>query len=219
MPKTRILIVDDHPLVSDWLTRLLEEQSDMEVCGQAADIHTALASMRKSAPDIAVVDLTLNRESGLDLIKVIGEKHPQTQVVVLSMHEEIGYAERALRAGAKAYVTKRESSGKIVEAIRETVSGRIYASPSLLAELTQRLIGTKAKGDGNPVDLLSDRELEVFARLGRGLGTREIATDLGVSLPTVQTYCMRIKEKLALSNGATLTREAVRWVEEQNRNQ
>lgn len=217
MNKTRIFLIDDHPLVRDWLSLLLQQQPDFEVCGQAGDARAGLAGLQAVGADIAIVDLTLGTDSGLELIKTIREQFPSVQVVVLSMHEEIGYAERALRAGARAYVTKRESSGKIVEAIREVLAGRLHANPALLAQLAERIYAGTNKAGVDRLDLLSDRELEVFQRLGNGIGTRAIAVELRVSLATVQTYCMRIKDKLGLDNGSELVREAVRWVEDKRK--
>jgi DNA-binding NarL/FixJ family response regulator len=213
-PRCRVFLVDDHPLVREWLANLLRAQSDLEVCGQAEDASGALAALVTTPADIAIVDLSLRTSSGLDLIKELRERHPATAIVVLSMHEELFYAERALRAGARGYVTKRESTGRIVEAIREVRAGRVYASPEMLAQLAGRLVG----GTPASVESLSDRELEVFRRLGEGQGTRQIAAELHVSIKTVQAYCARIKVKLGLASGALLVRDAVRWVEQTNRN-
>jgi DNA-binding NarL/FixJ family response regulator len=215
-PRLRIFIVDDHPLVREWLTNLLGEQSDFVVCGQAADAKTALAAMLAAPPDVAIVDLSLKGGSGLDLIKDLHEQMPATQIVVLSMHEEAGYAERALRAGARGYVMKRDSTDQIVAAIRHVRTGQIYASLEMLGLLAARMVGQPDAQPADPAESLSDRELEVFRRLGRGQGTRGIATDLGLSIKTVQAYCLRIKEKLGLASGSELVREAVRWVEKRS---
>jgi len=213
--RTRIFVIDDHPLVREWLSALLREQPDLEICGQADHARGALAPILAAKPDVAIVDLFLKGGTGLDLIKDLREHCPQTDVIVLSMHEEAGWAERALRAGARGYVTKRESTSQIVEAIRQVRKGRIYASAELLAALAGRLVGQPADRAADPMEDLSDRELEVFRRLGQGVSTKDIATDLGLSLPTVQTYCQRIKEKLRLASGNELVREAVRWVQGQ----
>jgi len=217
--RARIFIVDDHPLVREWLGNLLRQQSDFEVCGQAEDAIGALAAMAGSPPDVAIVDLSLKGGSGLDLIKDMRSLYPGTAIIVLSMYEEVYYAERSLRAGALGYITKRESTGKIVEAIRQVRSGRVYASPELLARLAERLVGRAPPPPQGAMAILSDREIEVFQRLGQGDTTRRIATDLGVSIKTVQAYCARIKEKLTLSSGTELMREAVRWVESERRGQ
>jgi len=173
--------------------------------------------MLADPPDVAIVDLSLKTSSGLDLIKDLTEHLPGTQVIVLSMHEEVFYVERALRAGARGYVMKRESTDRMVEAIRTVQTGRLYANPQLLARLTERMVGKAQVQVPGSVEILSDRELEVFRRLGEGQSTRRIAGELHVSIKTIQAYCARIKEKLGIANGAELVREAVRWTEQQNR--
>ncbi|MBI5380867.1 MAG: response regulator transcription factor [Opitutae bacterium] len=213
--RIRVFLVDDHPLVREWLTNLLREQPDLEVCGQAADARSALAAMRAAPPDVAVVDLSLTSGTGLALIKDLHEQLPAIVIVVLTMHEEVSYAERAFRAGARGYVKKRDSTDQILEAIRQTHQGKVYASQDLLAAMTGRFFGRTAVKTTDPIEQLSDRELEVFRRLGRGEGTRIIADDLGLSIKTVQVYCVRIKEKLDLQSSHELFREAVRWVEKQ----
>ncbi len=209
----RIFIVDDHTLVREWLSSLLRHEPGFVVCGQADSATTALAGMKAAPPDIALVDLSLKNGSGLDLIKDLRVLFPSTQVVVLSMHEEIYFIERAFRAGARGYVTKRESTHLIVEAIRAVLSGQVYANPDVLAQLTERMVGQSTTRQVGNVEQLSDRELEVFRRLGEGHGTRKIATEMGLSMKTVQSYNARIKEKLGLANISELVRAAVRWVE------
>ncbi len=213
----RIFIVDDHPLVREWLGNLLRQQADFTVCGQAEDAEGALSGMKSNPPDVAIVDLSLKNGSGLDLIKDLRLQFPNTAVIVLSMYEEIYYAERSLRAGAMGYITKRESTGKIVDAIRQVLNGRVYASAELLGRLAERMVGRPPPPAQGAMAVLSDREIEVFQRLGQGHSTRKIATDLTVSIKTVQAYCARIKEKLGISSGTELMREAVRWVEAENR--
>lgn len=216
--RSRVYLVDDHPLVREWLAALLREQPDFEIAGTAAEASTGLAAMLEDPPDIAIVDLSLKTSSGLDLIKDLSAQLPTLSIIVLSMHEELSYAERALRAGARGYVTKRESTDRIVEAIREVLAGRFYAAPELLSRLAERMIGRAPSDRPMTVENLSDRELEVFRRLGAGQTTRRISDELHLSIKTVQAYCARIKEKLALANGAELVREAVRWAEQQDRN-
>jgi len=214
---TRIFVVDDHPLVRELLGNLLRLQPDLRVVGQAGDPATALAAITASPPDIAIVDISLERGSGLNLIKELRAQFPQIPVVVLSMHEEITDVERAFRAGAMGYVMKRESTGQIVEAIRQVRAGRMFANPNVLAQLTARLMRGTPTAATAPAEVLSDREMEVFRRLGQGLSTRDISVALGVSLKTVQTYCARIKEKLQLDDGQELARVAFRWHEERSR--
>lgn len=209
--RTRIFIVDDHPLVREWLAALIGQQPDFVLCGQAEDAAGALAAMIENIPDVAIVDLALRNSSGLDLIKDLTEHLPGTQAIVLSMHEEIFYAERALRAGARGYVTKQEATDRILEAIRAVQSGQVFASPQLLSRLTERMLNRGKDADPDGISTLSDRELDVFGRLGRGQTTRQISRDLSISIKTVQAYCARIKEKLNLSSGAELVLAAVRW--------
>ncbi len=216
-PPTRIFLVDDHPLVREWLATLLRQQPDFEVCGQAEDARHALATMTADPPDVAVVDQSLKTSSGLDLIKELSEHLPEIQVIVLSMHEEIFYAERAMRAGARGYVTKRESTHRIVEAIHEVQAGRLYANTELLAKLAERIVGRNQTTQAGSVETLSARELEVFRRLGEGQANRHIAEELHLSIKTIQAYCARIKGKLGLASAAELVREAIRWVDQKNR--
>lgn len=213
----RVFIVDDHPLVREWLATALRQHADLEICGHAEDARGALSAMLTARPNIAIVDLSLKNSSGLDLIKDLSAQLPDTRVVVLSMHEEVFYAERSLRAGARGYVVKRESTSRIVEAIRQVMAGQLYANPELLAKLTERMLGRNQAPEQAPEEILSDRELDVFRRLGSGHSTRQIADDLGVSIKTVQVYCARIKEKLSLGAATELVREAVRWVEQTKR--
>ena len=211
--KLRIFIVDDHPLVREWLGSLLRLQPDLEVCGEAGDPTRALAAMASTPPDVAVVDLSLEHGSGLELIKDLRQRLPAVPVVVLSMHEEISDIERALRAGARGYVMKRESTSQIVTAIRQVHAGKIYADAAVLAALAERMIGRSPEENAASPEVLSDRELDVFRRLGEGHSTRRIADDLKISLKTVQTYYARIREKLGLADAAELMRAAVRWQE------
>jgi DNA-binding NarL/FixJ family response regulator len=211
--RLRIFIVDDHPLVREWLGSMLRLQSDLEVCGEAADPPQALAAMTATPPDVAIVDLSLKRGSGLDLIKDLRHHLPAVPVLVLSMHEEIGDIERALRAGARGYVMKRESTTQIVAAIRQVHAGKLYADASVLAALAERAISRPTTVVTATPETLSDRELDVFRRLGQGHSTRRVADDLKIGLKTVQTYCARIREKLGLADAAELVHAAVRWTE------
>ena len=211
--RTSVFIVDDHPMLRELLADYLRQQADLEVAGVADAPGPALAAMEAAPPDLAIVDLTLKRGSGLDLIKDLRNRLPTVQVVVLSMHEEIADIERAFRAGARGYVMKRESTGQILEAIRQVRAGRIFANPEALAQLADRFMARPGGAATRPPEVLSDREMEVFRRLGAGESNREISEALGVALKTVQTYCERIKEKLGLEDGRELSREAYRWHE------
>lgn len=209
----RIFLVDDHPLVREWLAQLLRAEADFQIVGEAEDPAPAIAAMRVSPPDICIVDLSLRTGSGLELIKELRAQLPSVQIIVLSMHEELTQVERALRAGAAGYVMKRESTTRIVEAIRSVRSGNVYANPDVLARLAERMVGRRSTASTGSVDTLSDRELEVFRRMGEGHATKRIAVDLGVSMKTIQEYQSRIKEKLGLADASELMRAAVRWTE------
>lgn len=205
----RVFIVDDHPLVREWLGNLLRFEKDIEVTGQASEPGAAMSLMETNPPDVAVVDLSLQRGSGLDLIKSIDARLPETRSLILSMHDEIGDVARCLRAGARGYVMKKESTSQIVAAIRQVHAGGLYADAHVLAQLAERMLGRASVGAA-PAEILSDRELDVFRRIGEGHATRRIAEDLGVSQKTVQTYCARIKEKLGLGDGSELLQAAMR---------
>lgn len=215
-PKIKIFLVDDHPLVREWLTTLLNQQPDFQVCGETGHAPEALQLIATAKPDIAIVDLTLASGSGLDLIKNLKAVQPRVTVLVLSMHDEMLYAERALRAGAGGYIMKSEATQKVIQAVRTVLNGGIYVSPKITSLLAQKLIGGKKENPALPVAELSDRELEVFQLLGRGFSTRQIAEHLHVGFKTVQSYSARIKEKLNLANINELMREAIRWQETQN---
>ena len=211
-PTIRVYLVDDHPLVREWLGNLLRLEPDIDVVGEADEVPTALAEIERLLPDVLVVDLSLKRGSGLDLIKAIeaGIYPKPLRCLVLSMHEEIVDVERAFKAGALGYVMKRESTSQVVSAIRQVHAGKLFAAPDVLARLKVRRVDTQFKIPQTLSELLSDREMEVFRRLGAGHSTKRIADDLSVSQKTIQTYCARIKEKLSLNNGFELVREAVR---------
>jgi DNA-binding NarL/FixJ family response regulator len=210
---TRVFLVDDHPLVREWLANLIDQQPDMTVCGEAGTAAAALSGIGTARPDVAIVDLTLGGRSGLDLIKDLKQMHPAVAVLVLSMHDEALYAERPLRAGARGYIMKREVTRKVVLAIRRVQQGRVYLSDRQAATLAEKVVTGAANASESPVARLSDRELEIFRLVGQGQATREIAAALHLSAKTVQAYYVRIKEKLGLSSANELMREAVRWVE------
>jgi DNA-binding NarL/FixJ family response regulator len=211
--KTRVFLVDDHPLVREWLTNLINQQTDLTVCGESESAPHALQAIAASPPDIAIVDISLKDSSGIELIKNLKESHPKVAVLVLSMHDEGHYAERVLRAGARGYVMKRETTKKVIEAIRRILEGKLYISERVAETMTGRFLEGKRNQGLSAVEQLSDRELEVFEMLGQGRGTRQIADALRVSVKTVQAYCARMKEKLDLGSATELLREAIRWNE------
>jgi DNA-binding NarL/FixJ family response regulator len=208
-----IFVVDDHPLVREWLANLINQQTDLTVCGEAENAPQALQAIAAAKPAVAIIDLSLKDSSGLELIKDLKQLLPSLKMLALSMHDEALYAERALRAGAKGYIMKRETTGRVIEAIRQVLEGKVYVSESVTQSMTAKFAGGRALEDLSPVELLSDRELEVFMMLGQGMGTRQIADSLKVSLKTVQAYCARAKEKLHLKNATELLREAICWIE------
>jgi DNA-binding NarL/FixJ family response regulator len=212
----RIFIVDDHPLVREGLVGLVSQHPGLTVCGQAEDQASALAGIAKHAPDVAIVDLSLQTGSGLELIRTLRKQHPLVAVIVLSIHEDLAHVERALRAGASGYVTKRESTARIIEAVRQVRSGRMYVNPETLQRLAERSVG-HAGPARDPADTLSKRERMVFRRLGEGWTTRQIASELNLSVKTVQTYRGHLKRKLSLPGASQLVREAVRAVESETR--
>jgi DNA-binding NarL/FixJ family response regulator len=212
-PKRKVFVVDDHPLVREWLTNLINQQSDLLVCGEAASAAEAMQAIAASNPEVAIVDISLKDSSGIELIKDLKRSCPALVVLVLSMHDESLYAERALRAGAKGYIMKRETTRKVVEALRRVLEGKFYISEAVAEAITARVAEGKNPVPRSPIEQLSDRELAVFNLLGEGRGTRQIAETLRVSLKTVQAYCARIKEKLNLHSGSELVRAAVRYNE------
>ncbi|MES1166793.1 MAG: response regulator transcription factor [Pseudomonadota bacterium] len=213
----RVFLVDDHPLVREWLASLIALEPDLEICGQAEEVSAALAAMPLARPHAVVVDLSLPRSSGLELIKDLRAQFPAIRLLVLSMLDDATMAERAFRAGAHGYAVKRESGPQIISAIRSVLVGKFYASPTLTAQLAGRMFGSTSGGGGLPEELLSDRAMEVFRLRGQGRNTKEIAAFLRVGVKTVGSYDARIKQKLGLENAAALLREAVRWNDRQNR--
>jgi DNA-binding NarL/FixJ family response regulator len=215
MQRHKVFLVDDHPLVRESLSNLINQQHDLAVCGEAGESPRAISGILQTEPDVAIVDISLTSGSGLELIKWIKTRAPKCATIVLSMHDEKLYAERAIRAGARGYVMKRESTKRIISAIRQVLQGRIFLSDQMSADLAERFAGGKTAINQSPISELSDRELEVFNLLGRGLETRQIAENLHVSIKTVQAYCARMKLKLKVSNATELLREAIRWNEQQ----
>jgi DNA-binding NarL/FixJ family response regulator len=213
--KTKILLVDDHPLVREGLANLINQQPDFEICGEAGNEPQALELVRTVQPSVAIVDITLENGSGIELIKSIKALHPAVTMLVLSMHDESLYAERALRAGARGYIMKREAAKKIIQGIRSVLAGQLFVSDKVAAMMNEKFVEGRTAASGSPVEQLSNRELEVFQLLGLGHNTRQIADHLHVGFKTVQAYCARIKEKLMLANANELLSEAVRWHEKQ----
>lgn len=209
--KRTIVIVDDHPIVRQGLAQLINQESDLLVCGQAEDAYEAMQTIRESDPDMVIVDISLKETSGVELIKDLKIQYPDLPVLTLSMHDETVYGERALRAGARGYIMKQEATEKVVTAIRRVLAGEVYVSNGMAAKMVSKLVGGPGK-TGSPVECLSDRELEAFRMLGEGYNTREMADKLHLSVKTIETYRAHIKDKLGLQDASELLRSAIRWV-------
>lgn len=209
--KKTVLIIDDHPLMRQGLAMLINQQKDMLVCGEAEEAHAAMQCIAHKRPDIVILDLTLKGPDGLELLKTIRATDPDLPVLILSMHDETIYAERALRARANGYIMKQEATEKVLVAVRRILDGDVYLSDNMSRKMLQQYI------DGSPsllesrIASLSDRELEVFCRIGEGRATREIAEELHLSIKTVETYQAHIKEKLGLRSGRELIQHAIQW--------
>lgn len=207
------MIVDDHPIMRHGLTQLIRSESDLEVCGEAGTAAEGLAAVEKLQPDLVIVDMTLPDKHGLELIKDILAIRPGTNCIVLSMHDESLYAERALRAGARGYVMKEVAAENLITAIRRVLGGRIYVSDMIANRLMEQATGQSNRSTPAGVGKLSDRELEVLEMLGSGTQTKVIASKLNISTRTVEAHRAHIKEKLDITDGAALVRFAVQWVE------
>jgi DNA-binding NarL/FixJ family response regulator len=210
-----VVIVDDHPLVRERLSQLINNELDMEVCGEAEDAAQAIEIIRSTTPGLAIVDITLKDSSGVELVKAIKALPFSVPVLVLSMHDESLYAERALRAGASGYITKHQPAGDVLLAARRVLAGEIYLSDKMTSGFLKTLATSGVKSIPRPVDRLTDRELEVLDLIGRGRTTREIAEALKLGVATVDTYRARIKEKMNFRNANELQHFAIRRIREQ----
>ena len=214
--KTEVFLVDDHPLVRDWLSRLINLEADLHVCGCAGDADEASQAIARLKPGISIIDIGLKGKSGLELIRFLTEQNPEELILVLSMHDEAVYAHRAFRAGARGYVSKRQTTEKVVLAIRRILGGGVYVNEAFAEVFAEGLSRHRSALSTDRVSLLSDRELEVFRLLAAGQQPPEIAAELSVSLKTVQSYCARIKDKLSLANATELLQAATRWADAQS---
>ena len=210
--KKRVLIVDDHPIVRDGLITIINHEKDLAVCGEADEPQEALKAISELRPDVVIVDITLKNSDGIELTKSLKARYPTLPVIVLSIHDELTYAERALRAGARGYLMKEVVSDKITAAIRTVLTGEIYVSNTMAKKMLRKLAGGKADTIIAPTDNLSDRELEIFRLIGQGYKPSKIAQSMHLSIKTVETYRSRIKEKLNLADADELLRYAIQWV-------
>ena len=209
--KKNVLVVDDHPLLRQGLALLINQQQDMQVCGEAEEAHAAMQAVTQRRPDIMILDISLNGPDGLELLKSIRASDPDLPVLILSMHDEAIYAERALRARANGYIMKQEATEKVLVAVRRILNGELYLSDRMSNKMLQHYIGGAPSMIQSRISSLSDRELEVFRLIGEGRATREIAEELHLSIKTVETYQAHIKEKLALRSGRELIQHAIQW--------
>lgn len=212
--KRKIFIVDDHAILREGLGALLNQSSDLQVCGEAANAEEALERIDAAAPDLTVVDISLPGSGGLELIKTLKTRHPGLLILVLSMHDEMIYAERSIRAGARGYIMKAQAMSEVQTAIRQVLGGELYLSRKLSSELVQAALKSEAPRSDSPVERLSDRELEVFRMIGRWQGASDIARQLNLSIKTIETYQAKLKEKLGLKDSNQLLQYALRWVQE-----
>jgi DNA-binding NarL/FixJ family response regulator len=209
--KKTVLVVDDHPLMRQGLALLINQQQDMQVCGEAEEAQAAMQAIAQLQPDIMILDISLKGPDGIELLKNIRATEPDLPVLVLSMHDEAIYAERALRARANGYIMKQEATEKVLVAVRRILSGEVYLSERMSNKMLQQYIGGTPNMIQSRIASLSDRELEVFRRIGEGRATREIAEELHLSVKTVETYQAHIKDKLALRSGRELIQHAIQW--------
>jgi DNA-binding NarL/FixJ family response regulator len=209
--KYRVLLIDDHPIVRQGLALLIDREQDLSVCGEADGAHSGLHAIATLRPDIVVLDISLSGPDGLDVLKEIRMKSGSLPVLILSMHDESIYAERALRAGANGYIMKQEATEKVLVAIRRILQGEVYLSERLTSAMLQQFVHGNAGAKSSPILSLSDRELEIFRLIGEGHSTRKIADELHLSVKTIESHQAHIKEKLALKNARELVQHAIEW--------
>jgi len=212
-PKKKVLLVDDHPFMRAGLGQLIERQPDLVVAGEAGNPAEALRELAKAHPDLVLTDITMPGRSGLEFIKDLHAQDPKLLILVVSMHDEAIYAERALRAGARGYIMKEAGGENLLAAIRQVLRGEVYVSPRMSARILDNLSSRRPRGSSSPIEKLTDREFEIFQLIGHGNSTRDIAEQLHLSPKTVDVHRGHIKEKLGLTDATGLVRHAVRWVE------
>lgn len=216
--RVEIFIVDDHPMMREGLARLINNEPDLRVCGEAGAAGEALQSLSAAKPHLVLVDIALPDRSGIELIKDLQAIHPELPVLVISMHDETLYAERVLRAGGRGYIMKQEGGKQLMQAMRRVLGGQIYVSEKISARILESVSGRGLGRYRSPLEKLTDREFEIFQLIGQGHGSRQIAEHLRLSIKTVEVHRLHIKEKLRLHDATSLVRFAVRWVETQKTN-
>ncbi|MBI3885938.1 MAG: response regulator transcription factor [Opitutae bacterium] len=214
--RRRVLVVDDHPFMRAGLAQLINQQADLLVCGEAGNPAEAARELTRCSPDLVLTDITMPGRSGLEFIKDLHAAHPKLAVLVVSMHDESIYAERALRAGARGYIMKEAGGENLLAAIRQILRGEIYVSGAMAARLLENLSARRPRGSSSPIEKLTDREFEIFQLVGQGKSTRDIAAQLHLSPKTVDVHRGNVKTKLELKDSTALVRHAVRWVETQD---
>jgi len=214
--KSKVFIVDDHPIVRQGLMQLINQESDFNVCGDAGDISSAKSSIEKARPDIVIIDIALGQASGIRLIEELVHQHPGIKIIALSMHDESVYGERCLKAGARGYIMKQEEPENVIAALKKVIDGEVYISENLREMFLNKFINKKYQTHGSSLSSLSNRELEVFQLFGQGLKTQQIADELHLSVKTVETHIEHIKRKMNFKNLHELTTNAIRWAVSQN---
>jgi DNA-binding NarL/FixJ family response regulator len=214
-PRKAVLVIDDHPIMREGLAQLINHEPDLCVSAQAENAAQAMAAIARQRPDLVLADISLPGKSGLELIKDLQALHPELPVLVLSMHDESLYAERVLRAGGRGYIMKQEGGEKLMAAIRQVLAGKISVSEKLSARILEAFSGRRAQANVSPLERLTDREFEVFALIGQGKSSRQIAQQLHLSVKTVEVHRVHIKQKLSIQTATELMHFAVRWQESQ----
>lgn len=214
--RKRVLIVDDHPVVRQGLRSVIDMTPDLMVCGEAQTVHDALRCIEQTRPDVVAADISLGGESGIDLVKDIRIRHPDVRVLMLSIHDEGIYAERVLRAGANGYITKAEGPEHVLKALRTVLAGQVFLSERMSSQMLSKITGHKGQAGGLSIEQLSDRELQVYELIGKGMSTRQIAEVLHLSTKTVESHRANIKEKLQINTATELLQHAIHWVQSQS---
>lgn len=215
-PTRKVLLVDDHPITRQGLRALIGQQAGFTVCGESDNAAQAMELAAKLKPDIAIVDIALRSANGIELTKNLKAHSPELLILIVSMHDEELFAERALRAGARGYLMKHEASERVIDALQRIAAGELYTSERVRSRMLARLVNSRGGEVSSPVDSLSDREMEVFQLIGNGYATRQIAERLNLSVKTIDSYREHLKLKLSLESGADLVRYAIQWVRSQD---